>query len=216
MRAVTSPRPLHHAATYHAPRPKTSFARRSGPAWDRFDNLTNFPGYRFFGVVSKMRQVSFGLGGNGGDQIFFDEEHPYLGHDTGWNVFLNLRPVPRLESRINVDTNRFIDVRNRDLLVFDVNIFRTLTTYQFTDRFLFRNISEYNSFDQRLSLNFLLTYRVNAGTAFYVGYDDRYQQADHIVRDLDGNGIDDRFFHSTALRRTNRAFFTKLQYLFRY
>ncbi len=45
MRAVTSPRPLHHAATYHAPRPKTSFARRSGPAWDRFDNLTNFPGY---------------------------------------------------------------------------------------------------------------------------------------------------------------------------
>ncbi len=46
MRAVTSPRPLHHAATYHAPRPKTSFARRSGPAWDRFDNLTNFPGYR--------------------------------------------------------------------------------------------------------------------------------------------------------------------------
>ena len=102
------------------------------------------------------------MGGSGGDQIFYDEERPYLGRDTGWNVFLNLRPVPRLESRINVDTNRFIDVGSNDLLVFDVNIFRTLTTFQFTDRFLFRNISEYNSFDQRLSLNFLLTYRVNA------------------------------------------------------
>ena len=184
---------------------------------ERFGGIDFFKRrYRFFGVMSQMRQVSFGVGGSGGDQIFYDEERPYLGRDTGWNVFLNLRPVPRLESRINVDTNRFIDVGSNDLLVFDVNIFRTLTTFQFTDRFLFRNISEYNSFDQRLSLNFLLTYRVNAGTAFYVGYDDRYQQADHIVRDLDGNGIDDRFFHSTALRRTNRAFFTKLQYLFRY
>ena len=184
---------------------------------ERFGGIDFFKTrYRFFGVMSQLSQVSFGLGGSGGDQIFYDEERPYLGRDTGWNVFLNLRPVPRLESRINVDTNRFIDVGSNDLLVFDVNIFRTLTTYQFTDRFLFRNISEYNSFDQRLSLNFLLTYRVNAGTAFYVGYDDRYQQADHIMRDLDGNGIDDRFFHSTALRRTNRAFFTKLQYLFRY
>ena len=184
---------------------------------ERFGGIDFFKTrYRFFSAVSKIRQFSFGVGGTGGDQIFFDEERPYLGRDSGWNVFLNLRPIPRLESRINVDTNRFVDVGSNDLLVFDVNIFRTLTTYQFTDRFLLRNISEYNSFDQKLSLNFLFTYRVNAGTAFYVGYDDRYQQADHIVRDLDGNGIDDRFFQSTALRRTNRAFFTKLQYLFRY
>ena len=184
---------------------------------ERFGGIDFFKTrYRFFAAVSKIRRFSFGLGGNSGDQIFFDEEHPYLGHDTGWSGFLNLRLFPRLESRINVDTNRFVDVRNDDLLVFDVNIFRTLTTYQFTDRFLLRNISEYNSFDQRLSLNFLLTYRINAGTAFYFGYDDRYQQADRIARDLDGAGIDDRFFQSTALRRTNRAFFTKLQYLFRY
>ena len=184
---------------------------------ERFGGIDFFKTrYQFFTSVSKIRQFSFGVGGNGGDQIFFDPEQPYLGHDTGWRVFLNLRPVPRLESRINVDTNRFIDVRNSDQLVFDVNIFRALTTYQFTDRFLLRNISEYNSFDQKLSLNLLFTYRVNAGTAFYIGYDDRYQQADHIMRDLDGNGIDDRFFQSTALRRTNRAFFTKLQYLFRY
>ena len=100
--------------------------------------------------------------------------------------------------------------------MFDVNLFRSQTTYQFTDRFLFRNISEFNSFDQALSLNFLLTYRVNAGTVFYVGYDDRYRQADLIERDVDGDGLDDRFFPSTALKRTNRAIFTKLQYLFRY
>ena len=172
--------------------------------------------YRFFAVVSRIRQFSFGLGGNGGDQIFFDEEHPYLGADRGWNGFINLRLIPQLESRINVDTNRFVDVASGDALVFDVNIFRTITTYQFTDRMLLRNISEFNSFDQNLSLNFLVTYRVNAGTVFYAGYDDHYRQGDRIFRDLDGNGIDDQIFQTTALRRTNRAVFLKLQYLFRY
>ena len=183
---------------------------------ERFGGIDFFKTrYQFFSVVSRLRQFSFGLGGNGGDQIFFDEEHPYLGRDRGWNTFINLRLIPQLESRISIDTNRFVDVYN-DALVFDVNIFRTVTTYQFTDRFLLRNISEFNSFDQKLSLNFLLTYRVNAGTAFYTGYDDHYLQADHITRDLDGNGIDDRIFQSTALKRTNRAVFVKLQYLFRY
>ena len=172
--------------------------------------------FRFFGVVSATRRLSFGLGSNRGDQIFFDENDPYLGHESGWNGFLNLRLFPRLESRININTNRFIDVRNNDELVFDIKIFRTLTTYQFTDRFLIRNINEYNSFDKKLSLNFLFTYRVNAGTVFYIGYDGRYQQADQIERDLNGDGIDDRFFQSTALKRTNRAIFAKFQYLFRY
>ena len=172
--------------------------------------------YRLFGVVSASRRFSFGLGANGGDQIFFDEDSPYLGRDNGWNGFLNLRVFPRWQSRINVNTNRFVDVRDGGALVFDVNIFRALTTYQFTDRLALRNISEYNSFDRKLSLNLLLTYRVNAGTVFYVGYDDRHQRADLIERDVDGDGMDDRFFPSTALKRTNRAIFTKLQYLFRY
>ncbi len=185
-------------------------------AMERFGGIDFFKTrYRFFGVVSKLRQFSFGLGGNGGDQIFFDPDYPYLGRDRGWNTFINLRLIAPLESRISIDTNRFVDVGNGDSTVFDVNIFRTHTTYQFTDRFLLRNISEFNSFDQKLSLNFLITYRVNAGTVFYAGYDDHYLQADHIMRDLDGNGIDDRIFQSTALRRTNRALFVKLQYLFR-
>ena len=88
---------------------------------------------------------------------------------------------------INFDTNRFVDVRNNDDLVF-----------------------------RPLDLSFLFTYRVDAGTVFYIEYDDRYQQADQIERDTNGDGIDDRFFFTTDVKRTNRAVFTKLQYLFRY
>ena len=45
------------------------------------------------------------------------------------------------------------------------------------------------------------------GTVFFVGYDDHYRQ---------GNQIDERLFPTDAMLRTNRALFTKLQYLFRY
>ena len=42
---------------------------------------------------------------------------------------------------------------------------------------------------------------------FYLGYDDRYKQ---------GRLISETLFPTTEYERTNRAIFTKLQYLFRY
>ena len=184
---------------------------------ERFGGIDFFKTrFSSFTTVSTSRRIAFGMGFNRGDQIFFDADNPFLGFDTGWIWFINARPVPRLQSNINITTNRFIDPRNDGALVFDVRIVRALTTYQFTDRFLLRNISEYNTFDGALGLNLLFTYRVNAGTVFYAGYDDRYQQAERIDRGLHGRDLDNRFFQSSALRRTNRAVFLKLQYLFRY
>ena len=184
---------------------------------ERFGGV-NFQKTRFnsFTTVSTDRRYAFGIGYSQGDQIFFDEENPYLGFDRGTTLFINARVFPRLNSNININTNTFSDPRNGDAPVFNVNVFRGLTTYQFTDRFLLRNITEFNTFDRTFGLNFLFTYRVNAGTVFYVGYDDRFQQADHIERDLDGDGIDDRLFQTTATKRANRAIFLKFQYLFRY
>ena len=78
---------------------------------------------------------------------------------------------------------------------------------------LLRNILEYNTFDKTVDANILVTYRVNSGTVLFVGYDDHYQQGDFI--DF-GETIAERFLVSNNLERTNRAFFTKFSYLFRY
>ena len=99
--------------------------------------------------------------------------------------------------------------------MFDVKIDRAQSILTFTDRLLMRNITEYNTFDKDLDFNVLLTYRINAGTVFFVGYDDHYRQEDRIEGDLDGDGFDERLFFTSDLRRTNRAVFTKLRYLFR-
>jgi hypothetical protein len=117
-----------------------------------------------------------------------------------------VRPFSRLQSQISLNTSRFVDPLG-NIVVFDIKILRALTTYQFTDRLLVRNIIDRNDYDKTLGVNMLVTYRVNAGTVFYAGYDDHYQQADRINADL---------LPMTGLYGTNRAVFTKLQVLFRY
>ena len=173
--------------------------------------------YRAFGRISSSRRFSVGGFYQYGDEVRY-QENPFLGHGGSGGMFLTLRPVPRFQSQINVNTSRLLDPRNDDSLIFDVTIVRALSTYQFTDRLALRNIAEFNTLQKTAGLNLLVSYRVNAGTVFYVGYDDRYRQGSLIVGDdLDGDGIQDYLFPSvTTLQRTNRAFFTKFQYLFRY
>ena len=170
--------------------------------------------YRLFANYSTTR-YSIGMGMSRGDEVFYDPANPFLGYQTSLRSFISLRPFARLQADVNINTRRFTDTRNGGAQVFDVKIYRALTTYQFTERFLLRNIAEYNTLEKTLGLNLLLTYRVNAGTVFYVGYDDHYQQADLIERDRDGDGFPDFLFTTTDHRRTNRALFLKLQYLFR-
>jgi hypothetical protein len=160
----------------------------------------------FGGSINTSRRISVGGFFSGGHQIRYIKEAPFLGRGGNANLFLTLRPFSRLQSQIDVLTSDLQDLRD-NTTVFDVKIYRTLTTYQFTDRLLARNISEYNSLNRTTTFNLLLTYRINAGTVFFVGYDDHHQQGDRISSEI---------FPYTTYRRTNRAFFTKLQYLFRY
>ena len=117
-----------------------------------------------------------------------------------------VRPFSRLQSDISVNWSHLVDPSTKEE-VFDVKIYRALTTYQFTKRLLVRNILEYDTFDGTLDGNLLFSYRVNSGTVFFAGYDGHYAQ---------GYQIDDVLFPTRRFRQTNRAFFVKLSYLFRY
>ncbi len=176
--------------------------------------------YGMFGNVNTSRVISVGGGFGWGDEVYFDEANPFLGRSSGLRMFVNFRPVSRFAANINITTSRFTDPqrlfisglnegeRDENGLIFSVNILRALSTYQFTDRLLLRNITEFNTHDQTLGLNFLVTYRVNAGTVFFVGYDDHYRQREQFDDQVNITG--------TGYQQTNRAIFTKFQYLFRY
>lgn len=155
--------------------------------------------------VATSRRLTVTATINAGDQIRFVAD-PFLGTTRAWDVAVALRPVPRFQSDFSIAASRFRDsLGGRQ--EFDVKILRSLSTYQFTERLLLRNITEHNTLDKTVGENLLLTYRVNAGTVFYLGFDTRYRHADQI---------DSTLHQGDAYTRTNRAVFTKLQYLFRY
>ena len=174
-------------------------------------------GYGFYGVISS-RLMSIVGGLNRGDGILYSYDGftnpltagPYqraiLGESTTGNFLISGRPSSRWRSDLTGIFSRLVDPTSAFEVV-DVKIFRTRTTYQFTDRLLLRYILEHNTFGKTLGNNLLMTYRINAGTVAFLGYDDRYRQ---------GRRIDEILFPTAALQRTNRAVFGKLSYLFRY
>ena len=148
-----------------------------------------------------------------GDEIYYGG--PYLGKQRSWGVNGSVRPTDAVQIGLNFNSQRFTDPNNGDAEVFDIKIIRANTTWQMTERLGVRNITEWNTEDRTFDLNVLFNYRVNAGTVFYLGYDDHYQQGDLIEADRDGDGIDDQLYFTKGLHRTNRAIFAKFQYLFR-
>ena len=155
--------------------------------------------------IRTSRRFSVFYGIDWGEQIRFVDS-PFLGRMFDYNVSVTLLPTSRLNTEFRLDTARFTDIRS-GALEFDVKLLRAFTTYQFTDRLLIRNILEHDTSNGKVGVNLLVTYRVNAGTVFYAGFDDRLQQGIYLDREQ---------FDNRDLQRHRRAFFTKLQYLFRY
>ncbi len=157
--------------------------------------------------INTNRKVLLSVNVSNGDQIRF-VPNPFLGRLLDYGVSATFRPFSRLDSKLQLDGNRFSDpIDHRQ--EFNVKIMRSTTTYQFTPRLLVRNITELNTgagSNHTLFQNILVTYRVNSGTVFYVGYDDRFKE---------GNAVNAQVFQDPSYTRTNRAIFTKLQYLFR-
>ena len=161
-------------------------------------------GYGFFGVISG-RLFSMWGGFNWSDGILYTDS-PFLGRSTSGNFNVRLQPTSRLRAEFTLVSSDFVDPADSSA-VFDVKIFRSRTTYQFTDRLLLRHILEHNTQAVTLGNNLLFTYRINAGTVVFLGYDDRYRR---------GTRIDNMLFPTTELQRTDRAIFGKISYLFRY
>jgi hypothetical protein len=160
--------------------------------------------YGVFGCFYCGRTLSFYGGFNGGDGILFSDT-PYVGRNTVGSLNISVRPHARMRVELNNIFSQFVN-RIENAEVFDVKIFRTRTTFQLSRRFLLRHIAEHNTQAVSVGNNLLLTYRINAGTVVFLGYDDRYQR---------GTRIDNTLFPFTRLQRTNRAVFTKVSYLFR-
>lgn len=179
-------------------------------------NLERFRGVNFEktrwsarAVINASRRAALTVDWNRGDEIRFTDA-PFLGRTTVYSATAVLRPTARLQSEVRLNSTRFIDVRT-NTPAFDVKIYYAKSSYQLTPRLLVRNILEVNTLNRTLLVNLVGTYRVNAGTVFFVGYDDRYRGDASLL----GRTEPDRSESGTSRQRTSRAIFAKLQYLYR-
>ncbi|TKJ31940.1 hypothetical protein CEE39_06630 [bacterium (candidate division B38) B3_B38] len=132
-----------------------------------------------------------------GDSIYYTPPNPYLGYNRSLSASLSLRPNSRLKQELWLTKSTFYRERGGEL-VYDMDIIRTKTTYQFSKRLFLRAILEYNTYWKRFQPDLLLSYIYSPGTVFFLGY----------------SGLFDN--QGEELMQSKRSFFIKVSYLWRF
>ncbi|MFQ5570952.1 MAG: DUF5916 domain-containing protein [Rhodothermales bacterium] len=172
---------------------------------ERFGEV-DFDGLRSFNLnvhsnFSEPVQLGFSLGL--GRDIARTVGTPELGNSLNVNLFGTLRPTQRLVVQPLFVYSELTD-RETGEEFFSGYIARARVNYQFTRRFFMRTVVQYNDFAERLEVDPLITYKINAFTAFHFG-------STHDFDTFDGRMEGAARF----LRQSRRQFFFKFQYLLR-
>jgi hypothetical protein len=146
---------------------------------------------------------------------------PALTHSVNGTANVNLRPHRKLTI-----TNGYLFAQLKDpnssQSIFLDHIFRSRWLLQFNPRWSVRLTAQYNALlpNETLTANLhakqfngdaLLTYRVNQGTAVYVGYNHDLQNLDPQLQVVNG-----QILRQNSFLNDGRVFFVKVSYLFHY
>jgi hypothetical protein len=154
-----------------------------------------FPGPGLAPFLADFRDASFGLTFRPFSGLLLDETYIYshLATRPGTGVRATIFDNHIVRSRVNYQVNRELSFR----AIFDYNGVLANTNLVALDR------------TKHVTADLLMTYLVNPGTAFYLGYTDGY---DNVA--LDPEGV--RRLTRSPSTSTGRQFFVKTSYLFRF
>ena len=164
---------------------------------------------RFEGVVDAnfSDPVKLGFWLSHGDQISRGSDVPVLGRGTNAEAWGTIKLFRRLTLEPAFQYATLADKETGEE-IFDGYIFRLRANLHFTRELFLRFVAQWDDFDGALSLEPLLTFRLNPFSVFYVGATSGY--ADFGRRD------DLETPAGLGLVHTQRQFFAKFQYLFRF
>jgi hypothetical protein len=134
-------------------------------------------------------------------------ERPFLARQDSLITNINLRPTTALSIDNTYILSRYTSMSGHDA-VFNNHILRSKWNYQFTRALSVRLIGQYTTLlanpfhtsipsTKALNADFLVTYLIHPGTAFYVGYNSDLQNLDPALAVDPATG---------ALRRTTNGF----------
>ena len=175
---------------------------------------------------SYFKLVTFNANYNFARAINYDpptNEAPFLANEVSGTIGATVHPWNPLTVDNSYIQERLTSIANPSRAIINSYIIRSKWNYQYNPRLSFRTIFQYNGLlsnplytslekTKQFNIDFLMTYLIHPGTAFYVGYNSDLQN-------YDPTGITDH----TGLFRTNKSYindgrviFAKISYLFRF
>jgi hypothetical protein len=150
-----------------------------------------------FGIETAFSRIfQGGIEIGHGDQLARNVAVPEVGKGTDIEAFATIRPTGWIALRPSY-VHSDLSVGGQE--IFSGYILRNRADLQFTRELFLRLVVEYDNFDKALSIEPLLTYRVNPFTLVYAGSARGYQQ----------------YEGPTGWTRTDTQYFAKVQYLLR-
>lgn len=180
----------------------------SAQAYGAFFNSSYFKKVSIGGSLRKRKAINFDAPTG---------QAPFLGNSTSADASLTLRPISPLRIDNTYLLARLLDRGPGHAAIFNNHIIRSKWNWQFTRELSLRVILQYNTLlanstytsqttTKSFNADFLATYLLNPGTAFYVGYNGNLQN-------LDRTGVSRT---RSSFIQDGRVFFVKMSYLLRF
>jgi hypothetical protein len=169
--------------------------------------------FNFFGNMQPLRWLNLSGNYNHGPAIYYDEIDPFQGRSRRFNIETTVQPNQHLSQNLEYTNERFTRPSS-GLLVYDVDIVNSKTTYQFDKHFLVRFLAQYDSSQDRILTDLLASYEFVPGTVFHAGYGSLYEKGFGFVEPVPGleNPVD----RNNRYLVVNRGLFLKASYLRRF
>ena len=190
------------------------FSRQGFFRFDRFDGYEAWAhrqfdrgNWRTQGEVQLYRWLSLNGQHMAGKAVYYDDADPFQGEVNDLRIGMTLQPSGRLSQAL---TYRYVsfDRASTGEHVYDLDLFYSRTTYQFSRQFFIRGIVQYDSSRSRVLTDFLSSYELRPGTVVYAGYGSLIERRDFVDNEwVTGVG---------KYETSHRGLFFKASYLYRF
>lgn len=154
------------------------------------------------------RYISAGISTRIGHSVVRDRSNPRLGDEFSYSAYAYMKPTSQL--RVDIDFSSFrLDELDGGPNIYDSYVVRSKLTYQFTKNLFLRVVGEYVEDAGVVSMDPLLSYKINPFTVFFVGSSHSFTEFE------DDPSTTPVEIANNGYRQTDRLFFVKFQYLFR-
>ena len=141
-----------------------------------------------YGTVQLANWLTITGNYRSGDQLYYDQENPFLG--TGYQIGFGFTFQPSIKLNLGFDMIHSELYRKADNKKFySIDIFNAQTTYQFNKYFFIRAALRYDNYEDKLLTDLLASFTLIPGTVVHLGYGSLYENKEwQIDRWVSGQG----------------------------